>query len=368
MRSTTLRVLYVVAYRDPAYVRTRVLTASLDRPGIKLSAAKNRSGGVRRYAETLGDLRRQLQISRPDAVLLGFRGYEIFPIVRRLTRDIPLLFDAFLSPSDALVREQKMGIIGAVAGRLLGPVERSILAASDAVLTDTDALGDRFATRFDLDRGRFHTVYVGADPATKVRPPRSCADDRPLQVLFYGSFLPLHGVDVILAAARELRHEPIRFQMIGGGARGAESVAAASGPNVVHERWVDYEDLRDVRIPASDVVLGGPFGGTPQASIVVTGKTYQGLASGVPTVVGMAADELGFQDRVNCLHVPQNNAAALAASLRWALKNRNALDSIGRAGRRLYDARFSVDATALQLEMAIDYALGTVSPGTDRPR
>lgn len=368
MRSTTVRVLHVVAYRDPGYVRTKVLTASLDRPDVDLTAARNRSVGVRRYAETLGEFHRQLRIARPDVVLLGFRGYEIFPIVRRLTRDVPLVFDAFLSPTDALVREQKLGIIGAVTGRLLEPVERSILAASDAVLTDTDALGDRFANRFALDRNLFHTVYVGADPATKRSPRRSSTDDRPLQVLFYGSFLPLHGVDVIIGAARELRNEPIRFRMIGGGTRGAKSIAAAALPNVVHEQWVDFDELRDVRIPATDVLLGGPFGGTRQASIAVTGKTYQGLASGVPTVIGATTDELGFQDRVNCLHVPQNDAAALAASLRWAHRNRTSLDPIGRAGRRLYDSLFSVDATALQLEAAIDYALGAVSGGADRPR
>ena len=95
------------------------------------------------------------------------------------------------------------------------------------------------------------------------------------------------------------------------------------------------------------------YGGTPQARRVITGKTFQFLAQGKPTVIGRVDEPLPFSDRRNCLLVEQSDAESLAAAFEWALEHRDRLPDIGLEGQRLFEEHFSTNALARQLEPAL---------------
>ncbi len=356
-----LTVCYVVAYRDPDYVRTRNIRAALSRlGGYRLIDATNRRAGWSRYFETLARTVRARLRDKPDIYVLGFRGHEIFWIVRLIALGKPLVFDAFMSPSDALISEKKAGAIGRLLGYALHPLERWCLSFSDRCITDTECHRAFLATEFSLPGDKIDVVYVGAAPSdTHVAPAEAPAsgDDSPLTVLFYGTFLPLHGMDVILRACALLRGLPIEFHIIGGRGRALrrfrELIDELALDNVRHDTWVDFEELQARVIPGADLCLGGPFGGTPQARRVITGKTFQFLAQAKPTVIGRIDEPVGLLDRENCLLVEQGDAESLAGACRWALDNRDRLADIGKQGRRLYVEKFSVSELARQLEPAL---------------
>lgn len=343
-----LRVCFVQAYRAPDYIRGRSICAALrasDR--IELIDARNRSSGFMRYWQAIRALLRARKRHDPDVYVLGFRGHEIAWLVRWLTRGKPLVIDALMSPYASLSEESKFGWIGRALARAWRPCERSILHASDGVLTDTEEHANYYRTRFGLPAARVVAVPVGAEERAATE--EACSTHRaaagPLRVLFYGSFLPLHGVDVILAGASRLSGQAIDFRFIGGTRAQAawlERRCHALGiTRYTHARWIDFERIIDTEIPGADLCLGGPFGGTPQAMRVVTGKTSQCLALGQPTVVGRIPEDHGFIDRDNCLLVEQDDPDALATAIAWAAANRDALADIGTRGRNLYQARLS---------------------------
>jgi len=352
----------VVAYRDPEYIRTRTLRRALALlKGCVIYEALNTSAGIFRYFETLGKLLRIRFRYDPEIYILGFRGHEIFWPVRIVTLGRKLVFDAFMSPSESLIVERRSGRAGRVAGWLIRPLERACLRWSDACLTDTELQKSFFRARFSLPADAVNVVYVGCDTVPDQAPavPGAAGErpDRALQVLFYGTFLPLHGMDVILDACALLRERPIEFRIIGGQGRAlrdfTERCASLGLGTVRHEVWVPFEELQSRYIPEADLCLGGPFGGTPQARRVITGKTFQFLAQGKPAVVGKIDEPAGFEDRVNCLLVEQADANSLAAALQWALDHREQLDAIGRRGRELYAARFSPPRLSNQLATAL---------------
>jgi glycosyltransferase involved in cell wall biosynthesis len=351
-----LKVCHVVCYRDPRYVRTRNLRAALDAiDGVHVIDATNTRRGPARYLETLWKLLKARFRDAPDVYVLGFRGHEIFPFVRLLTIGKPLIFDEFMSPSDALLSEGKGGALGRLAGLMLYPLEWLCLRLSARCLTDTELHRDFIATRFGVPRDRIDVVYVGGIGS----PGRSAgADaDSQLHVLFYGTFLPLHGMDVLLRACKLVADKPIRFHIIGGAGRALDDFRVLldelSPGNVVHDTWVDFAELQSRVIPSADLCLGGPFGGTPQARRVITGKTFQFLAQGKPTVIGRVDEPVPFADRENCLLVEQADVKSLAAAFEWAIEHRDRLPDIGLAGQRLFDDHFSTRALARQLEPAL---------------
>jgi len=342
-----LKVCFVLSYRAPDYVRGRSICDALQRiPDVQLTLAVNRSSGIRRYWETVRALILAKNESDPEIFILGFRGHEIAWLVRWLTRGKPLVIDAMMSPYAAMKEESKLGF----AGRLLAPLwrryESAMLQQADAVLTDTRLHCEYYRNEFGMPADKVTAVPVGAIETSSTEPVRSGADStEPFRVLFYGSFLPLHGVDVIVEAAALVADLPIEFQFIGGNpAQGRQLRAACSARGVTryaHRAWVPFELLMQNEIPRSDLCLGGPFGGTSQARRVVTGKTSQCLAQGKATVVGRIEEDVGYVDRVNCLLVEQGNAKALADAIRWALAHRPELAVIGQRGKALYSQRLS---------------------------
>lgn len=345
----SLCVCYVLSYRAPAYIRTRTLLAALDAcDGIRAVVASNTHSGLWRYVETLIRLRRVRKQEKPDIYVLGFRGHEIFWLVKALAgKKKPLILDALMSPYAALKDEGKQGRWGRLLAPLVYHLESGVLHGAAAVLTDTNLHVSYYAETFGIDKSKIVSVPVGA--VETVPSGQSAGPDRrtgEFTALFYGSFLPLHGVDVIIDAADRLKDLPIHFKFIGGSSADERYLrrrcATLGISRYSYRRWVPFDQLLRDEIPTADLCLGGPFGATPQSSRVVTGKATQCLCLGKATVVGRIGEDFGFVDRENCLQVEQGDPDDLSRAIRWSYENRSRLEGIGRAGRALYQDHFSI--------------------------
>ncbi len=345
------RICYILSYRIPDYVRSKSLIAALRRLDCPLIEAVNKAPGIWRYVQTMGKLVICRWKERPAFYVLGFRGYEIFWIVRLLTAGSTLILDHMMSPYDSLLNERKAFRKGSLLEKFIYRYERGILRFSDLVLTDTESHRRYFSELFEIPIEKIVAIPVGTDEALfQPRPGAGADKDGLFRVLFYGSFLPLHGIPVILEAARLLHEKPVHFTIAGGKGPCEDPVRDDRPllPNVTHLGWVPYGKLPDM-IARADLCLGGPFGNTGQARRVVTGKTFQYLAMGKPVVVGQIMDNPGFEDRHNCLLVPQGDGGALAGIILWCLENKDRLGDIGQNGRLLYDRLFSTDCIAKRL-------------------
>lgn len=362
-----VRLCYVHCYRDPDYTRARCQIEALrTMPGVELQLAATRRRGLWRYGELIAELWRAHRRPRPDAYLLGFRGHELFWLIRLLAGRRPVILDALMSPGSSLREEAKAGAAGLLLAPLVCALERRVLLAADVVLTDTPHHAAHYHVAFGVPYASIVPIPVGAVECDAPAP----IPGKSFRVLFYGSFLPLHGVDVILRAASLLRELDIDFVFVGGTRRAAKRLEARCRElgvtRYTHAPWMAFEDLIERVIPAADLCLGGPFGDTPQSRRVVTTKTTQCLALGRPTVVGALAGDVGFRDRDNCFVVPQDDPAALAEAIRWAFEHRQDLPALGERGRALYRQRFGPEAIAAGLQEALRRALNHPGPRAGR--
>lgn len=342
----------VTCYRHPDYVRAVSLRDALRRSGLfeEVRVVKNRSTGVRRYLEVTRTLWR-MRRDRPDAYLVTFRGYEILPVALALAGGRPVVFDEFINPVEWFVHEHRKFREGSLPARVLRALFRRWSLRSQAVLTDTAAHAELSSRLMSIDRAHYHPVPVGADEATFAPRERAPRAEAPFTVLYYGSMLPLHGLDHVLAAAVRLTgRDDIAFRLVGGDDDTVKAIAdaVAAGARIGHELWVDYAELPAV-FAECDLFLAGPFGDTLQSRHVITGKTYQFLCGGLPTVVGRNAETGVFTDRKDALVVAQGSADALVEAIEWAAAHRGELAEIGAAGRALYLERYSQGALAAAL-------------------
>lgn len=232
---------------------------------------------------------RLLRAPRPDVVLVSYPGIiDIFvaaPIAR--LRGIPLAWDIFLSIYDTVCDDRRMLRPEGIPARILWKLEQVAIRRADIPFMDTQAHARRVEKLFNLPEKRCGSVWVGVEAERFPRRPevRANVHKNPAHVLFYGQFIPLHGIDTIIAAARLLRDEPIRWILIGQGqeaGRIREILASDPLPRLEWTDWVDYAELEQ-HIAAADLCLG-IFGMSPKAASVIPNKVFQIVAAGRPLI------------------------------------------------------------------------------------
>ena len=193
--------------------------------------------------------------------------------------------------------------------------------AADVVVLDTQAHAKFFEDRFGLPRGKTASVFVGAEPSSfqpltaDANPVRTKSD---LSVLFYGQFIPLHGIDTIVKAAQLAKDYPIHWTLVGQGQeeqRIRDLLGADWPENLEWIPWVPYGELAS-RIHAADICLG-IFGDTGKAARVIPNKVFQILSVGKPLITrdSPAIRELLTDDMPGIHLVPPADPKALLDTL-----------------------------------------------------
>jgi len=192
--------------------------------------------------------------------------------------------------------------------------------------------------------------YLGADTTVFRQAPAPPRNGR-LRVLFYGSFLRLHGVQTILEAAALVNDKRLEFVLLGDGPEHAAVVAAAreSGLDAVEfQPWVPYETLG--RIVADAAIGLGVFGTSAKTQMVIPNKVYQMAAVGRPIITAdtPAVREV-FTHGETAWLCPPGDAAALADALRVLRDDPGLRARLGRQAATLMAERFNPTAQAQRL-------------------
>jgi len=344
LSETPLKILFWGTY-DLSKPRNRILLRGLREAGATLDECHEpvwenvRDKGVLKPRELIIHLLRAvwsyprlilrfLRAPIPDVVLVGYLGQLdvllLWPFAR--LRGVPVVWDQFISLYDTIVEDR-----GKLSRRhplavLLYAWEWIACRAVDRVLMDTATHAAHVRETFGLADDHVQSVWVGAEtehfPELPTGPERLSG---PLKVLFYGQFIPLHGVDTIVRAAQMLEHEGVEFLLIGTGqeeARIREFLATVRLSNLEWKTWAEYASLVEF-IHGADVCLG-IFGCSGKASRVIPNKVFQIVAARRPLVTrdSPAIREMFRGDEVGLWLVPPGDPKALADTLRQIASGR----------------------------------------------
>lgn len=278
-------------------------------------------------------------------------------------RRIPLIVDPLISAYDKQVNERHKFAAHTWRARALLAWERRQLARADLLLADTAGHAHYFETVLGVDPARLQVLPVGAD-ATLFQPsplPAWPSEGRPVRVLFYGSFIALHGVPTIVEALATYRGPPLEVQFIGAGpdraAAEARLAELASHPALRHVLFSDWMPIAQLaqRLTAVDLVLG-VFGTSGKARRVVPNKVYQALASGRPVIT---ADTPAFGPIFRnhpippLAFIPPGDSLALARRLAAWAADPAGLSRRGKAAASLYQHHFAVPVLRARLAAAL---------------
>ena len=336
---------------DRNYSRNRVNIALFRKLGwdvdffdVKISP---RFGDVEAFFRGLGSR------PKPDLVWVPVcRQRDILAACRwARRRGTKVLFDPMISAWDKKVLEQRKWKSDEPRAKKLHRLETKMMNAPDFVTWDTSCHEDFCAKEFGVPREKMSPLFTGTDEKVfnVENAPETPSENGEFRVLYHGAYLPLHGTEYIVEAARATQGTGIRWDFLGWGAYKAATEAKAAGiENVRFLDKVPYTDVPKV-IGAHDVVLG-VFGTTPKAARVIGNKIYECMACARPTINEFCT---GYPEEAkDCKaikFVPPGDAEAIVKAVNeyrddWANK-----DTYFREARKFFENHLSMAVVEKQL-------------------
>lgn len=238
-----------------------------------------------RFGDIEAFLRGLSRTVKPDLVWVPVcRQRDILAACRWARRNgAKVLFDPMISAWDKKVLEQKKWKADEPRAKKLHAAEKKLMNAPDFVTWDTSCHVDFCEREYAVPREKMAALFTGTDekifkPGTT--PPREGSDFR---VLYHGAYIPLHGMEYIVEAARMTEGKGIHWDLLGWGAYKASTEAMAKGiSNITFLDKVPYEKVPEV-IYKADVVLG-VFGTTEKASRVIGNKIFEAMGCARPVI------------------------------------------------------------------------------------
>lgn len=377
-----LRVCYFGAYRA-TYSRNRIMIEGLRRNDVHVvechealwAGIEDRvqavSGGWKKPAFWLRVLRTYTRLLRKywplrnqyDVLVVGYPGQFDVYLARLLSwwARKPLVWDIFMSIY-LIALERGLDQRSRFTINLLRIVERWACRLPNRLILDTAEYVTWFGETHGVPAEHFRLTPTGADSSRFHPLPTAapCAASRRCTVLYYGSYIPNHGVAAIVEAARLLAGESeIRFEMIGQGPdrQHAQEQATQSGlSNIVFIDWLDQADLVK-HIGCADICLGA-FGQTPQSLMTVQNKIYECMAMGKAVISGDGpAVRQAFCDGEQIVLCTRGDGQALAEAIRRLQRDPTLRQRVAEQGHAAFVAHYTVEKLGERLRGHIEELL-----------
>lgn len=260
-----------------------------------------------------------------DAVFVGFAPQLIVPFWGWKLKRSRLYIDFFISMYDTLCFDRKKAAPRSFAGKRLLGLDKKTLKRADVIVADTRTHAEYFCQALGADKEKIRILYLEADesiyyPHTVEKPEEA---EGKFVVLYFGSVLPLQGVDIVLEAAEKFKDKTdICFYIIGPVDGKIKKVI---GKNIHYIPWLEQQKLSDY-IAFSDLCLAGHFcADIDKAKRTIPGKAYIYQAMKKPMVLGdnSANRELFSDGEKGVYFVRMGDGSALAEAITTAKNERD---------------------------------------------
>jgi glycosyltransferase involved in cell wall biosynthesis len=187
-----------------------------------------------------------------------------------------IIIDAFISLYDTIVIDRKLISKKNWLAKLIYIIEHRAFTTANYVIVDTICNRNYYSTLYHLPLSKFIPIELATDEIN-FKPLLYKAENHEMcQILFIGTLIPLHGIQIIIKAIKILeQHKNLQFKIIGDGqdASYIENYLKSNPDNLIWQRNWHSSEMLSSEIAKADICLG-IFGTTPKTQRVCPYKIY----------------------------------------------------------------------------------------------
>lgn len=367
MNDTTLTVCYFGTYRAN-YNRNQMMIAGLRLNGVKViechetlwfgidDRVETTTGGwkkpsfwwrvIKAYARLFKKFH---NVGDFDILWVGYPGqFDVYLawILARLYRK-PLVWDILMSIYLVAV-ERDLDQLSPFTVKMLKHIEKIAFRLPDILIQDTLPYIDWLQQTYEIHPDKFRQVPIGVDDRVFQAAPGEKPNDGIFRVVYYGTYIPNHGVQYIIEAARLLKDDKfIRFDFIGQGPDKIKARTLANEYNLQNVNFIEWMDKSDlVRYVANCDVCLGTFSTTKQSLMTVHNKVYEGMAMKKVVLTGDSlAVRNQFTHKKHIYLVERNDGVSLANGIQTLRDHPDLLSKIEESGHNILMKKYTLSET-----------------------
>ena len=313
------------------------------------------------YAKRLPSifLRLPFMLWGKDAFVVSYMGYFLVVFIRLFSKK-PIVFDYYVSLYEMMVEDRKVFKEDSMMAKICYWLDKRSLELADYIVVDTTPLIDKAVNMYDIDRKKFLRLPASVNEE-KLFPSKVERHKEIFTVVYMGSYIPFHGVDKIIEAAKILedKNEEVYFLMLGKGQTYNDNTALAKELKLRNIEFISYVSMDELNYyyNASDVTLG-TFSGSERSKVYITNKAYDSFGVGKPhlTVKNNALSEL-FTDNKDIFYIHEPKAEALAERILEIKNNPELCEKVAINSYKIYEEQLSNEKITERLEENILHKL-----------
>jgi len=266
--------------------------------------------------------------------------------------------DFFISLYDTIVVDRALLSRQSILAKALFFLEKKSLLSAEKILCDTQLNCEYYSKLYNLNSNKFIEMPLTIPNLAgyEVKPKVEDQTDV-FKVVFFGSLVPLHGVDIIVEAAKLLVNcnKKIEIHIFGDG-QASQSLedAIESGLKTLvwHKGFYETEELYN-EIAKANVCLG-VFSGSAKSERVLPYKLYYYMAIGKAFITANSAQMQIMQKHENYHEafaslIKSNSPKCLADKIKEFEGNRELLTPLGASAKIFFRDSLSNELIKKQL-------------------
>ncbi|MFN3692847.1 MAG: glycosyltransferase [Candidatus Paceibacteria bacterium] len=295
---------------DPQYPRNKILIDGLRQNGVEVVECNIKGCG---YLIYLPLIKKFLTTKRDyDYVFCAFPVH--LSIFLALLGRKPVIVDALISLYDTAVRDRQLYAWWNPFALSLYLLDILTVKIAHHVTVDTaehKAYFSKWRNANDIT-----VIPLGVHSKEFFAVPSARKPMQQFLVQFHGGYIPLQGIDKIVAAAKILKNDSsIHFRLIGGGQQYDEIAARIKTDELTNVTLIPWQTVPNLNVMLSEAdVIFGVFGESAKTNRVIPNKIFQGLAVGKPVITkdtGSVRALFSDNDLVLVQNTPESIAAAI---------------------------------------------------------
>lgn len=261
----------------------------------------------------------KLALYRGDMIYVFYPSLFVACLAYVLCPKQKVILDAFISIYDTVVVDRRLIRLQSALARILLWFERQVYLRSSKIVVDTESNGEYYSALFNVPASTFCSIPLFTNEEDYCESEYRPAHDK-CRILFVGTLVPLHGVEVIVRAIEMLREtecfEYMEFVIVGDGQSRSclDEILKLELRNVTWVRgWLESPSLAE-QIFQADICLG--VFGQGKAERVMPYKTYlySRVGRAMISCEGYSSNNPGVK-AISCEGSIEDKAARLASEL-----------------------------------------------------
>jgi len=305
-----------------------------------------------------------------DIIYLFAMQHGSFPVRIAYFFKKKIITDLFISFYDTEVNDRKNYKPNSREAKIAKKYDKNAIVNSNLVFFLNQSEAEYYTKVLDIDitkiNYRILPLCIDEKPPANIdyfRKKRKC-----LNLCWCGSYIPLHGLDVILRAVSLLRKMDLHLYIWGPSNKESEEYAGLiNSLNIqdivtINNEWggVNRKKWEDFIVNVCDISLG-IFGQSIKARTVIANKVIDGIAFRTPVITAHSNGLKEYFSGNDDIFITQNTPEALAEMIEYVANKHIQLDLNINKAFTIYKNNFTPESFSKKLSIYLDEFMESTS-------